>query len=71
MDCRDCLNCKIIISRGQLRCSAGEWPDMFGRRKSFKIGENEKVCTNEGEVGIRFRNLFKNYEKCSSRISMD
>jgi len=66
MDCLDCKLCKVIVSRGILRCRGGHWRnETDGKEKIIKLTANEAHT-----LRIGWRNLFIFGERCSSMISM-
>ena len=66
MDCLDCKNCRVTVSKGILRCRAGHWrKETDGQEKVVKLTMNEL-----NTLHISWRNVFVFGERCSSMISM-
>lgn len=67
-DCLSCFNCKILKTRGILRCKAGFWRNDHNGEKIVKLSQREISNLNDIEclTPIIFRKLFFQAKKCPS-----
>ena len=65
MNCLDCLYCKMIEKRAQLKCSENHWLKGDGSPRIIKLTRKE---TDEGVMVLR--KYFLNAKFCSSFSSM-
>ncbi len=66
LSCRDCLNCKAILSAGILKCNQGYWVTDAGKPKTI-ILDNTEIR----EVVLKKRKLFELANNCHGFLSME
>jgi len=60
MDCRDCLDCKVILAQGKLRCKTGEWTyEKDGTERTLSLTNTEIRTAN-----INKRKIFCKQKDC-------
>jgi len=61
LNCRDCLNFKIILSESTGRCTERRW-----NKKNIRLGAYEVI-----KIELEDRKIFKMANNCRGFISMD
>ena len=65
-NCLDCLYCKMVNNRSELKCSEGHWEYRNGAPRVIKLQQPEANGTY-----MTPRKYFDQAQKCSSFSSMD
>ena len=65
-DCLDCKHCKVTVSKGILRCTAGHWQKANLNEKIIRLTKEENH-----HLRIKWREIFIQGEKCLDMLSMN
>jgi len=69
IDCRDCLHCKVNISKQTIRCDKAYWIRDNLKPKVFKI--NLRIEVSEANLNVKYRQQFGIAHKCPDFVNMN